>query len=374
MSSDIFQPIPVKILLGFIFALHSAVNLVTAYYMLTTFDAKLFINYSSVFFGDFYPLLATFALISKNNTVRNLKDELEIWTIDSAGEKLRSEIKLKIKFLNIFVVCNSLLVLVTGLTFIQPLPKDSDIFFAYRLIHEHFPKHGQALEFLYRTTYVLISYIVAVQPFQIFYYCQHINFQLQISIETLKKISDWKTLSEDGENLIDNVKYQTEIKRRLKFCIQRSQNFICLHTEKIKEVSTFIAGFAVCACLLGIGVIFYLISGNFTPEYYVRMGFTSVVGIIIFAATIWAGQSTESAVGCIFLNPSYKIFQIDEMVTSLNEVEWYNFDQSNKKLYLIFLINSMRERTIKFTENYSFNYQLGLAIVRGIYSVISIVL
>ncbi|XP_044265522.1 uncharacterized protein LOC123011882 [Tribolium madens] len=357
ISSDIFQSTPMKILLGSIFAIHVIVDLITVYYMLSTFDAKLFINYSSVFLGDFYPLLAIFVLLYKSKVIHNLKNELELWSTDSTSKKLQSKINLNIKFLKMFVIFNSLLFIVVGVTFVQPLSKDYDVFFAYRLIHEYFPNYGHIFEFLYRTTYLLTSYIATVLPFQIFYYCQHTNFQLQMSIEQLKNLTKW---SEDDENLVDNTKYQTEINRRLKICIQRSQNFIRLHSEKIKEISKFIAGFALCACLLGIGVIFYLISGNFTPEYYLRMGATSVAGITTFAATMWAGQSTESA--------------IDDMVTSLNEVEWYNFNQSNKKLYLIFLTNSMKTRTIKFTENYSFNYQLGLGIVKGIYSVISILL
>lgn len=43
-------------------------------------------------------------------------------------------------------------------------------------------------------------------------------------------------------------------------------------------------------------------------------------------------------------------------------IQWYNFNKYNKKLYLIFMINIMKERKLKITGNYSDNYQLGLLV------------
>nr|XP_015835303.1 PREDICTED: uncharacterized protein LOC107397899 [Tribolium castaneum] len=109
---------------------------------------------------------------------------------------------------------------------------------------------------------------------------------------------------------------------------------------------------------MGIGISFYLFSGNLTPEYYIRIFIIALVGATTFSSIIWGGQSTETIV--------------TEMIATISQVRWYNFSQTNKKLYLILLTNMMKERKIKFTENYSINYQLGLAIVRGIYSVMSV--
>ncbi|XP_044270080.1 uncharacterized protein LOC123014856 [Tribolium madens] len=131
-----------------------------------------------------------------------------------------------------------------------------------------------------------------------------------------------------------------------------------MHIAKIGEIDILVAAFAICGVLIGIGIYFYMFSNNLSPEYYLRISVIAFVGSTTFSAIIWGGQSTETIIA--------------EIIATVSQVRWYNFNRTNKKLYLIFLTNMMKERKIKFTENYSINYQLGLAIVRGIYSVASV--
>jgi hypothetical protein len=45
------------------------------------------------------------------------------------------------------------------------------------------------------------------------------------------------------------------------------------------------------------------------------------------------------------------------------EITWYNFNSKNKKSYLILFTNiAATSWKIKFSENYSINYELGLAV------------
>lgn len=96
-----------------------------------------------------------------------------------------------------------------------------------------------------------------------------------------------------------------------------SMLYFRINTSKCKEISSLIAGFTVCGVVLGIGIIFFLISvspstriedvlklnsqGKFTSEYYFRMGVTSIGGATTFAALIWAGQSIENIVICLLI-------------------------------------------------------------------------
>ncbi|EFA04741.1 odorant receptor 330 [Tribolium castaneum] len=359
MASDVFQSKTVKIILTVVFLVHFIANSLTIYFVLYVFETKLFINYASVFFSEFYPMLAILTIIFKGDVVQNLTDEITFWTIDSASKNLQHEIKLKIKFLTAFVIINSFTVVMGSFSYVQQLSDDVNLFLAIRLIRDYFPNYSTILEFFYRMTYPICGYLMAVHAYQCLYYTQHINFQLQMFTEVITELNNSKTSSLLENHLFYNRTYQTNTEQRLKFCIKRSQEFIKICVTKNKEIGSLIPGFAICGLFLGIGITFFLSTGTFTTEYYLRMGVTSICGATTFSALIWSAQTTET--------------MTSDLVMVINEVNWYNFNQTNKKLYLTFLMNTMKERKIKFTENYSVNYQLGLAIVRGIYSVISVV-
>ncbi|XP_044268544.1 uncharacterized protein LOC123013813 isoform X2 [Tribolium madens] len=359
MASGVFQSKVVKSILICVFLTHTVISLLTIYYVLYVIETKLFINYASVFFAEFYPMLAIVTLIFKSKMMENLKNEIKMWSIDNASEDLQSEIKLKIKITTRFVIINSLIAVIAGFLYVQQLSDDVNLFFAYRFIRDNFPHHNKTLEFLYRMTYPIISYLMTVHAYQCIYFTQHVNYQLKMFKEVITELTKCETFSSFENRLIFDKKYQTEIERKLKFCIRRSQEFINIYLTKNKEIGSLIAGFAICGLFLGIGITLYLSTGKFTSEYYLRMSVTSIAGIVTFSTLIWSGQTVET--------------MISDLVMTFNKISWYNFNQSNKKLYLIFLINMMRDRKIKFTENYSINYQLGLAIVRGIYSFVSVV-
>ncbi|XP_064213105.1 uncharacterized protein LOC107397920 isoform X2 [Tribolium castaneum] len=359
-----------------LFLIHAIIYLLTIYFLLYVLEPKQFVNYATVFFAEFYPMLAILTVILKGKIIENLADEIKIWAIENASKNLQSEINLKIKIITTFVIVNTLIAVTGGFLYMHPLPEDVHLFFALRLIRDYFPNHYTSLEFFYRMSFPIFAYLMTTHANQFLYYTQHINFQIKMFREVCLEVKAWKTVSPFENHLFYNKKYQTEIEQRLKFCIKRSQEFVKVSVYKNKEIASFIPGFAICGLLLGIGLVFFLSNGKITSEYYLRMGFTSLGGVTTFLALVWTGQTTENITS--------------DIERAINEIRWYNFNQSNKKMYLILVMNTMRERKIKFTEKYSVNYRLGLAvfifpnaqnillyffqIVRGIYSVISVVL
>ncbi|XP_044270077.1 uncharacterized protein LOC123014854 [Tribolium madens] len=196
-----------------------------------------------------------------------------------------------------------------------------------------------------------------VHAYQILYYTQHVNFQIRLFNKVVADIDFWETTSRETE-LFYNKSYQKQVEHRLKFCIERFQEFVKIYIVKIREIDILVAAFAICGVLIGIGISFCMSSNNLSPGSYLRMSAIALLGSTTFSAIIWSGQSFETLMA--------------ELIATLSQIRWYNFNGTNKKLYLIFLTNIMKEHKIKFTENYSINYQLGLAIVRGIYSIASV--
>ncbi|KYB27581.1 putative cytochrome P450 4d14-like Protein [Tribolium castaneum] len=249
----------------------------------------------------------------------------------------------------IFVICNTLLIIGGIILNLIPLSDDLHVYFALRFIHEYFPNHKTCLIILLKASiFPVIPHMLVVHAYQILYYTQHSNFQIQLFNKVIAEVDFWETPLRETE-LFYSKPYQKGIEKKLKFCIQRLQVLINAYIVKTKEIGTLIALFAICGVLMGIGFSLYLFSGKFTPEYYLRLTFMTLVAVTTFSSIIWGGQSTETI--------------ITEMITALCQVRWYNFSQTNKKLYLILLTNMMKDRKIKFTENYSINYQLGLAVL-----------
>lgn len=156
----------------------------------------------------------------------NLKNELKVWTIDSAGKDLHSKLKRRIKIITVFTITNTLITFVATLLYVKPLSDDINQNFALRLIYDYFPNYKNILEMLYRMTFPLFGHLMTVHCYQVMYYTQHINIQIEMFKKLLVNLADWKNTSSCENNLFYNPEYQMEIKRRLKFCIIRWEEFV----------------------------------------------------------------------------------------------------------------------------------------------------
>lgn len=171
-------------------------------------------------------MLANIIILAKSKLAHNLKNELKIWAINSAGEDLHSKLKIKIKMITAFTVTNTLIASIGVFLFVKPLSNDINIFFVFRLINDYFPNYKHFLEILYRSTFIVLGYLLLVHCYQVIYFTQHINFQLELFKATLTGLAEWKNISSREDDLFYNEQYQTEIKRRLKFCIIRWEEFL----------------------------------------------------------------------------------------------------------------------------------------------------
>ncbi|KAJ3644836.1 hypothetical protein Zmor_022538 [Zophobas morio] len=53
-------------------------------------------------------------------------------------------------------------------------------------------------------------------------------------------------------------------------------------------------------------------------------------------------------------------------------VDWCDWNEANKKMYLMLLINTQKQFKIKYSDNISLNYQMGVEIVKTFFSIISV--
>ncbi|KAJ3640745.1 hypothetical protein Zmor_027288 [Zophobas morio] len=101
----------------------------------------------------------------------------------------------------------------------------------------------------------------------------------------------------------------------------------------------------------------YWFEGSLEGQY-LRIAALGVEVITVLAAFVVSGQKIEDA--------AERVFDV------LREVDWYHWNQINKKIYLIFLTNASRVLKIKYSENISLNHKLGIEVVKGVFSAISL--
>ncbi|XP_044270104.1 uncharacterized protein LOC123014873 [Tribolium madens] len=120
-----------------------------------------------------------------------------------------------------------------------------------------------------------------------------------------------------------------------------------------------IATFSVMGIIIGVSVFAFLFSFQGTFENrYIRVT-TLVFTIATISIHIFCiGQLVED--GC------FKIYK------TLKKMDWYCWNIENRKLYIVFLQNTQTIFRLKFSQNVSVNYRLGLSILKAIYSMISV--
>ncbi|RZB39213.1 uncharacterized protein BDFB_003498, partial [Asbolus verrucosus] len=182
-------------------------------------------NYSINFKLGLAVILTTLTILFKGKIVANIKAEIPMWTIDSAGEKVHSRIR----------------------------------------------NHKNILSWIYRSTYPLTCYVMIVPSYQLIYYTQHIKFQLMLLLEHVAAVTAFKE-ERNLEELFYDEDYQKQIHEKIKFCVKRHTDFIVIHKNKLPEMSNLIVAFSLCGCLLLIGIALFLSSGKIISENYTRIG------------------------------------------------------------------------------------------------------
>src|SRR5699024_2748615 len=100
---------------------------------------------------------------------------------------------------------------------------DRRMYFILDFFDRYCPQYSYVLAKFYKSTFPFMCFLATVHVHQIFYFTQHTHFQLRMLQKYLENISN-VTLDVEEEELFYNLEYQTEVRRRLLFCICRLQD------------------------------------------------------------------------------------------------------------------------------------------------------
>ncbi|XP_064213852.1 uncharacterized protein LOC135266661 [Tribolium castaneum] len=155
------------------------------------------------------------------------------------------------------------------------------------------------------------------------------------------------------------VQAQEKIRQKLIFFIRRHDSILTFWRNKLKQMRDLIVVFIPIAVFLFISILTFMFTGSFYREYYLRLALSCATAIAAFGSLLFFGQKLEN--------------EIERLATVTYNLEWYNFDLKNRKIYCFFLLNAMKPFQIEHM-GLAINHQLGLSVMRTLYSAVSFTL
>ncbi|XP_063913048.1 putative odorant receptor 83c [Zophobas morio] len=209
------------------------------------------------------------------------------------------------------------------------------------------------------TALSLMVYVgISVPGFAILYFHGHANLQKFM----LKHcIQDINAKFEHVEYIRwNNAEYHKQIEDKLMSCVKYHIQFTETASRALGLTQVYVLPFQIMGtCVMAsILLVFFAFEGSLSDQYLrmVLMVLTTSAMLLGFAA---GGQGIED--------------WSEEIYEALSQVEWYHWNSKNKKTYLFFLMHATRKFKIKYSENISLNYQLGLKVVNAIFSAMSVI-
>ncbi|KAJ3664066.1 hypothetical protein Zmor_008270 [Zophobas morio] len=347
---DVFQFKFVKVLIKLILLCNTIIIILETVILLEVFDAVFFIKYYMSYIGSIFMWLTLYSVLQMAKSVSSGLRDLRGWKFSSA-EKFTGK---DIFFEKIFVILHVLLAIFTGITYAIPDESDKNFVLVLVAIKKFFPTFELVFTILYRLSF-LILIITTLAPFHmIIYYCGY----TRANFITFLKYVENLNYGYDHPDLMNSVydqKYQRKITRRLEFCVETHVRLYSINNRMLGDLRHYIFLYSVIGALLAIGIVVYGVS---SPGNYLCLLCMSFSFVLMFVHIIWVGQVTEASTS--------------QMFETLKQTVWYYWNDKNKKIFLMLLLNSEKAFKIQFTQNVSINYELGLSIVKSIYSTIMV--
>ena len=170
-------------------------------------------------------MLAIGLLWNDSKLADYIKDDFDVWEIDSAGKKVETKIRQEVKYMTIYIVITFLTTVCGSILFAINLSHDLEWFFGLRFFKDYFPNQYTILAVLYKATFICIGYSMIVHAFQMIYYTQHLRYQIMLLNEHILNIGNCGP-NFNEEELFYNKEYQTTIETRLRFCIKRWDEYL----------------------------------------------------------------------------------------------------------------------------------------------------
>jgi hypothetical protein len=148
--------------------------------------------------------------------------EFKPWALNSAGKKLTRKIERDSIYITAFILSNLILTLLATTSHFIPVDNDEEVFFAFYFFPKYVPQCGIVLNWIYRSTFFVVGFVMVICNYQFIYYIQHIKFQLSMLWQHGKCVTDLIEYNNTNDcDLLKITDFQCKVEARLKFCVKR---------------------------------------------------------------------------------------------------------------------------------------------------------
>ncbi|KAJ3656997.1 hypothetical protein Zmor_016033 [Zophobas morio] len=351
---DIFEITLIKILVVATVYVILLITLAQTYSLLHNFDLKYFNQHAPTYFVLQFVIVSCCGVLFKGPKCLEKLKELRMFVPKDKKDEIFKKMEREARLVNFGVITLLLLGSFSGFVILVPSEKDQDTYFIYDLIKDFMlPSWKIQVSLMCCIGCAFFTYVTVANFCQFIYCSFHIKRQRELTVNCIRKIH---ALCES--RACNCEQHQEEIKETLKFVILYQNDIIACGYYVIKQAWPVILSHSVFAGLFFISMLFLVLTVEHTFILYAR-----IVPIIV--------SSTLTGISVITLGQHLQ----DSTVECFNELctlNWYNWNEENKKIYLIMLSNQMVPFKIKLTENIAINYSLGFVLCKTVYSVVSV--
>ncbi|XP_044259137.1 uncharacterized protein LOC123007767 [Tribolium madens] len=333
--------------------------LIGLYQFMMDAESVYIIQYGPIISGSIY-VLASLCGILFMRDAEKFQHEFDFWSEHNANKETQIAIKQHIYSVNVYVILNTVLAFVAGTSLILPNKDESHYHYAIKILMEMeiiIPrKIIRCLYYLYKVDFVLMFPLMTVNSLRALYFSRKFKFQVKLLVERIKEMT--KNYNVDDPNLFYNVRYQDEMKQKLKLFIRR-HSYIAQYVAKInKSIGPFIVMYAISATLLGICVLLIAATGTIYYSTY-----QIILSGAIYLSTLFCAIDASETVE----------IESAEIYNTILVQSWYTWNNENRTIFIIFLMNCEKPIQItKFSDTFYVNYNWGISVLKKIYSLGSV--
>jgi hypothetical protein len=168
-------------------------------------------------------MLCIFTLLFENRRIENVMENVELWDSGTAGKKIKSKIVKESIVINLFVLLNTILLLLWISSVILPNIDNTDFSFCCSFLRILL-RRSKFLLIIYKLSFGLASFTTTTISYQLIYIIHHVKFQTYMFNKYVEEL----TSDFEGSDymLIRDEDYQKEVSFRLKMLTRRHLEFL----------------------------------------------------------------------------------------------------------------------------------------------------
>ncbi|KAJ3659905.1 hypothetical protein Zmor_011567 [Zophobas morio] len=339
---------------------YSTAVLANTYFFIKEFTMEFLNQYISVYLGLLASAILYATLLWKQPIVKKFEENCRpiIFQPVDVKEETKERIKKESQYITSFVKFHIIYVLISGCIVI-PVGRERKFQFGITFFQDYC--HSYVLEALYLLGYPITAYMFVRLAYALLYFVSHVKFQIYIILDIIEQISEGYDDKSDGE-LLDSEEYQKVVKARLAFLITKVTSLarLCYFGRVGDLAAAMLAGhlippIVISGLLMGLSVLSFIYLGNLLGYWCYFQNFLWCVGsastLIMYTH---CGQEFEN--------------NTENLFDAIYNVRWTSFNKSNRKIILIAMTIFQEPKRLRFTETTSCNYELGVRLVKTVYS------